>query len=175
MRILLAGQPNCGKTTLFNALTGRRAPTGNRPGVTVEAVRGIIRGTEDMLLDLPGLYALSGGGTDEALARQQLEAYAPDLILNVLDMTALERSLPLTLALCRYQKPMAVLLNMADEGERLGLQLDVPELERIHACLCLAVILDAWRKCEGFCVQPGSPGGTRHGAARKPVIKVPGA
>ena len=70
MRILLAGQPNCGKTTLFNALTGRRAPTGNRPGVTVEAVRGIIRGTEDMLLDLPGLYALSGGGPDEALARQ---------------------------------------------------------------------------------------------------------
>ena len=60
MRILLAGQPNCGKTTLFNALTGRRAPTGNRPGVTVEAVRGIIRGTEDMLMDLPGLYALSG-------------------------------------------------------------------------------------------------------------------
>lgn len=137
MRILLAGQPNCGKTTLFNALTGRRAPTGNRPGVTVEAVRGIIRGTEDMLLDLPGLYTLSGGGPDEALARQQLEAYAPDLILNVLDMTALERSLPLTLALCRYQKPMAVLLNMADEGERLGLQLDVPELERMLGVPCL--------------------------------------
>lgn len=139
MRILLAGQPNCGKTTVFNLLTGGRAPTGNRPGVTVETRRGKIRGTGDVLLDLPGLYALSGGGADEALARQAIGDFAPDLILNVADCTALQRSLPLTFGLCQYGKPMALVLTMGDEGEKQGLKLDLPALEASLGIPCLLV------------------------------------
>lgn len=139
MRILLAGQPNCGKTTLFNLLTGRRAPTGNRPGVTVETRQARMRDTGDVLLDLPGLYALSGGGEDERLARQAIEEFAPDLILNVGDCTALERSLLLTLSLCRYKKPMVLVLTMGDEAERQGLELNLPALEGLLGIPCLLI------------------------------------
>lgn len=139
MRILLAGQPNCGKTTVFNLLTGGRAPTGNRPGVTVETRQGKIRGTGDVLLDLPGLYALSGGGADEALARQAIGDFAPDLILNVADCTALQRSLMLTFSLCQFGKPMALVLTMGDEGEKQGLKLDISALERALGIPCLLI------------------------------------
>lgn len=139
MRILLAGQPNCGKTTVFNLLTGGRAPTGNRPGVTVETRQGHIRGTGDVLLDLPGLYALSGGGMDEALAWQAIGDFAPDLILNVADCTALQRSLPLTFSMCQLGKPMALVLTMGDEAKKQGLKLDVSALERALGIPCLLV------------------------------------
>lgn len=139
MRILLAGQPNCGKTTVFNLLTGGRAPTGNRPGVTVETRQGKIRGTGDVLLDLPGLYALSGGGADEALARQAIGDFAPDLILNVADCTALQRSLMLTFSLCQFGKPMALVLTMGDEGEKQGLKLDISALEGALGIPCLLI------------------------------------
>lgn len=139
MRILLAGQPNCGKTTLFNLLTGHRAPTGNRPGVTVEAAEAYIKGTGDKLLDLPGLYALSGGGADEELARRKLGDFDPDLIVNVADITALQRSLPLTLSLSRLQKNMVLVLTMADEGEKQGLKADLSALERALGIPCLSL------------------------------------
>ena len=130
MRILLAGQPNCGKTTLFNRLTGRREHTGNRAGVTVSCARARLRGREEELVDLPGLYSLTGGGPDEQAARRALETEDPDLILNVVDSTALRRSLVLTLQLLALGRPTAVLLNMADEARKKGIRMDHGELSR---------------------------------------------
>ncbi|MBR3137536.1 MAG: ferrous iron transporter B [Clostridia bacterium] len=131
MRILLAGQPNCGKTTLFNRLTGRREHTGNRAGVTVSCARARLRGREEELVDLPGLYSLTGGGPDEQAARRALETEKPDLILNVVDSTALQRSLVLTLQLLALGRPTAVLLNMADEARQRGIAIDRDRLSKM--------------------------------------------
>ena len=130
MRILLAGQPNCGKTTLFNRLTGRREHTGNRAGVTVSCARGRLRGRSAELVDLPGLYSFTGGGADEAAARQAIREEAPDLIWNVVDSTALVRGLTLTLQLLALRRPTVVLLNMADEARKKGIRIDAQELSR---------------------------------------------
>ena len=124
MKILLVGQPNCGKTTLFNRLTGRKEHTGNRAGVTVSCTRARIKRTGEDLVDLPGLYSFAGGGADEQAARQAISDEAPDLILNVIDSTALVRGLTLTLQLIALRKPMAVLLNMADEARAKGIRID---------------------------------------------------
>ena len=128
MRILLAGQPNCGKTTLFNRLTGRQEHTGNRAGVTVHCARGRLRGRGEELVDLPGLYSFTGGGPDEETARRAIQNEAPDLILNVVDSTALVRGLALTLQLIALRRPMAVLLNMADEAREQGIRIDTGKL-----------------------------------------------
>ena len=128
MRILLVGQPNCGKTTLFNRLTGRQEHTGNRAGVTVTCAWGRLRGREEELVDLPGLYSLTGGGPDEAAARAAVERETFDLIWNVVDSTALVRGLMLTLSLLSLKKPMAVLLNMTDEARKRGIVVDVKAL-----------------------------------------------
>lgn len=131
MRILLAGQPNCGKTTLYNRLTGRQERTGNRAGVTVRCVRARLRGRSDELVDLPGLYGFTGGGEDEQAARHAIEAEAPDLIWNVIDSTALTRGLTLTLQLLALRRPMVILLNMADEARRKGLGIDADLLSHL--------------------------------------------
>ena len=128
MRILLVGQPNCGKTTLFNRLTGRQEHTGNRAGVTVTCARGRLRGSGAEVVDLPGLYSFTGGGADEQAARQAILNEAPDLIWNVVDSTALVRGLTLTLQLLSLRRPMAVLLNMADEARKKGIRIDVQKL-----------------------------------------------
>lgn len=130
MRVLLVGQPNCGKTTLFNRLTGRQEHTGNRAGVTVTCARGRMKGTGAELVDLPGLYSFTGGGADEAAARQAIESEAPDLILNVVDSTALVRGLTLTIQLLSLGRPVTVLLNMADEARKKGIRIDHGELSR---------------------------------------------
>lgn len=130
MKVLLVGQPNCGKTTLFNRLTGRQERTGNRAGVTVSCARGRLRGTEAELVDLPGLYSFAGGGADEAAARQAILNEEPDLILNVVDSTALVRGLTLTLQLIALEKPMTVLLNMTDEVRKKGIRIDADALSR---------------------------------------------
>lgn len=130
MKILLAGQPNCGKTTLFNRLTGRQEHTGNRAGVTVTCARARLKGTGEELVDLPGLYSFTGGGPDEQAARQAIQNEAPDMILNVIDGTVLVRSLTLTLQLVSLRRPMAVLLNMTDETRKKGIHIDHIELSR---------------------------------------------
>ncbi len=130
MKILLVGQPNCGKTTLFNRLTGRQEHTGNRAGVTVSCARGRLRGRSAELVDLPGLYSFTGGGADEAAARQAIREEAPDLIWNVVDSTALVRGLTLTLQLLALRRSTVVLLNMADEARKKGVRIDAQALSR---------------------------------------------
>ena len=96
-RIALAGNPNCGKTTMFNALTGSNQYVGNWPGVTVEKKEGKLKGHKDIVItDLPGIYSLSPYSLDEVVARNYLVEEQPDLIINIIDATNLERNLYLT-------------------------------------------------------------------------------
>lgn len=127
----LIGNPNCGKTTLFNALTGARQQIGNWPGVTVEKKEGTFRadGETVTVTDLPGLYSLSPYSAEERVTRDLLLQEPPDLILNIADATHLERSLYLTLQLAELGYPMVLALNMTDRLAPAGLQLDVQRLE----------------------------------------------
>lgn len=129
--IALVGNPNCGKTSLFNQLTGSSQIVGNWPGVTVERKSGSIQlnKLELRLVDLPGLYSLSeGGGADEAVARNYLTQTPPALVLNLLDARQLERQLYLTLQLIEQGLPMVVLLGMSDLARRSGIQVDAAAL-----------------------------------------------
>ncbi|MBI4911442.1 MAG: ferrous iron transport protein B [Acidobacteria bacterium] len=128
--VALAGNPNCGKTTLFNALTGSRHHVGNWPGVTVERRSGefLQDGLEIEVVDLPGTYSLAAKSEDERITAQYLASPEPDLILNVLDASNLERNLYLSTLLLELGKPLAFALNMADDAARLGMTLDIPTL-----------------------------------------------
>ena len=122
MRIALAGNPNSGKTTLFNALTGATAHTGNWPGVTVERRAGFYkRGKERYeIIDLPGIYSLSPYTPEEVVARQYLVGEGPDAILNIVDGTNLERNLYLTTQLIELGIPVVVAINMMDVVRKNG-------------------------------------------------------
>ena len=127
----LAGNPNCGKTTLFNALTGSTAHVGNWPGVTVDKREGVYRGGKEKatILDLPGIYSLSPYTPEEVIARNYLLDTRPDAIINIVDATNLERNLYLTTQLLEMDVPVIVALNFIDEVEKLGDKLDVALLE----------------------------------------------
>lgn len=129
-RILLCGNPNCGKTTLFNRLTGSHAHVGNWPGITVERREGVVHlgSAAYPLLDLPGVYALSDAVQEERVARDAILEAPPALILNVVDATNLERNLLLTTQLIALGRPLVVALNMMDEAARTGLSIDVDAL-----------------------------------------------
>jgi ferrous iron transport protein B len=135
--IAIAGNPNCGKTTLFNLLTGLRQRTGNYPGVTVEKKVGRFHGThgEPMdLLDLPGSYSLQVRSPDEAVARDVLlgrraDTPRPDVVICVIDASNIERNLYLAAQLMELGLPMVIALNMVDVAEQNGVHLDVPALE----------------------------------------------
>jgi ferrous iron transport protein B len=131
LTIALAGNPNCGKTTLFNALTGARHHVGNWPGVTVERRSGTFEhdGTTMEVVDLPGTYSLSARSEDERVASQFLASPEVDLVLNVLDASNLERNLYLSTQLLELGKPVAFVLNMVDDAENRGVRIDVPALE----------------------------------------------
>ncbi len=128
MEIALVGMPNCGKSTLFNALTGKHARTGNRAGVTVSLTKAKLRGARHiMLTDLPGIYAPVAGSEDEALTHRTLQADPPDLLLFVADGTQLSRALELLTAL-RAGHRTVLAVNMCDELEKAGVVLDTRKL-----------------------------------------------
>ena len=132
MRIALAGNPNCGKTTLFNALTGSNQYVGNWPGVTVEKKEGLAHFGENELtvVDLPGIYSLSPYSMEEIVARDFIIGEGPDCIIDIVDATNLERNLYLTVQLLELEKPTVLALNFMDEVEKRGDKIDVKRLSR---------------------------------------------
>ena len=129
--IALAGNPNCGKTTLFNALTGSSQRVGNWPGVTIDKKVGKIKGTDSELVDLPGIYSLSPYSPEEIISRNFIVDEEPDAIINIVDATNLERNLFLTLQLIDMGRPMVVALNMMDEIEKLGDKIDTDKISEM--------------------------------------------
>ena len=129
MKVGLVGNQNSGKTTLFNYLTGMNAKIGNWPGVTIEKKTGIIKGTNYELTDLPGIYSLSPYSIEEEISRKFVFEEKPDVIINIVDSTSLERSLYLTTQLIELDTKVIVALNMADILERRGLSIDCKKLE----------------------------------------------
>ena len=130
-RVVLAGNPNCGKTCIFNALTGARQHVGNYPGVTVESKSGsfTLNGAEIELIDLPGVYSLSSSSPEEDVVFQELTKPGIDLIVNVVDSTIPRRSLYLTTQLAELHIPMLLAFNMSDDARKKGLKYDIPKLE----------------------------------------------
>ncbi len=135
MRIALAGNPNCGKTTLFNALTGSNQFVGNWPGVTVEKKEGKLKKHNDVTItDLPGIYSLSPYTLEEVVARNYLTGERPDAILNIVDGTNLERNLYLTTQLTELGIPVVVAINMMDVVAKNGDRINTGELSRTLGC-----------------------------------------
>ena len=129
LRIALAGNPNSGKTTLFNALTGSNQFVGNWPGVTVEKKEGKLKRHEDVtVIDLPGIYSLSPYTLEEVIARNYLIGERPDVILNIIDGTNLERNLYLTTQLTELGIPVVLAVNMMDLVRKRGDKIDTGEL-----------------------------------------------
>ena len=125
----LAGNPNCGKTTLFNALTGSTAHVGNWPGVTVDKREGVYKAQNIKIVDLPGIYSLSPYTPEEVISRNYILDEKPDGIINIVDATNLERNLYLTTQLLEMDVPVIVALNMMDEVEKVGDKVDAKVLE----------------------------------------------
>ena len=135
IKIALAGNPNSGKTTLFNALTGSNQFVGNWPGVTVEKKEGKLKKHDGVIVtDLPGIYSLSPYTLEEVVARNYLVGERPDAILNIVDATNLERNLYLTTQLVELGIPVVVALNMMDLVKKAGDKIDVSELSRQLGC-----------------------------------------
>ena len=135
LKIALAGNPNCGKTTLFNALTGSNQFVGNWPGVTVEKKEGKLRKHSGVIItDLPGIYSLSPYTLEEVVARNYLIGERPDAILNIIDGTNLERNLYLTTQLTELGIPVVVAINMMDVVKKNGDKIDTAELSRQLGC-----------------------------------------
>ena len=128
----LAGNPNCGKTTLFNALTGSTAHVGNWPGVTVDKREGVYKGGAEhvQIVDLPGIYSLSPYTPEEVIARNFILNEHPDGIINIVDATNLERNLYLTTQLLEMDVPVIIALTMMDAVGKAGDSIDAPTLER---------------------------------------------
>ncbi len=135
IKIALAGNPNCGKTTLFNALTGSSQYVGNWPGVTVEKKEGRLKGHKDVVIqDLPGIYSLSPYTLEEVVARDYLVGGKPDAILNIVDGTNIERNLYLTTQLIELGLPVVVAVNMIDLVRKNGDRIDLNKLGKALGC-----------------------------------------
>ena len=147
MTIALAGNPNSGKTTLFNALTGANQFVGNWPGVTVEKKEGKLKKHSDVTItDLPGIYSLSPYTLEEVVARNYLIDERPDAILNIVDGTNLERNLYLTTQLCELGIPVVVAVNMMDVVEKTGVKINTAELARALGCKVVEISAAAEEK-----------------------------
>ncbi len=140
IKIALAGNPNCGKTMLFNALTGSNQYVGNWAGVTVEAKEGKLRGADDVVIaDLPGIYSLSPYTPEEVVARNYLVNEEPDIILNIIDGTNLERNLYLTTQLCEIGIPVVMAINMIDVVKKNGDFINLEEISEHFGCVCFEI------------------------------------
>ena len=146
IRIALAGNPNCGKTTMFNDLTGSSQYVGNWPGVTVEKKDGKLRTNSDVVIqDLPGIYSLSPYTAEEVVTRKYLVEERPDAIINIIDATNIERSLYLTTQLLELNIPVVIALNMMDLLEKRGDSVDIEQLSQ--QLRCPVIPITALRKC----------------------------
>ncbi len=137
MIFALIGNPNCGKTTLFNSLTGATAKTGNWPGVTVEKKEGQFK--DHTLVDLPGIYSLSPYSPEEIVSRNYILEEKPDCVINIVDITNLERNLYLTLQLLEMDVPVVLALNMMDIAKKRGFDIDVSILEKKLNIPCIEI------------------------------------
>ncbi len=141
MKIALAGNPNCGKTTLFNALTGSNQFVGNWPGVTVEKKEGKLKGHKDVIImDLPGIYSLSPYTLEEVVARNYLIAERPDAILNIVDGTNIERNLYLSTQLMELGIPVVMAVNMIDLVNKNGDKINLDKLKEKMGCAAVVEI-----------------------------------
>mgnify|MGYP003320452209 FL=1 len=154
LTIGLVGNPNSGKSTVFNALTGARQRVGNWPGVTVERKSGqfVHEETTFEVIDLPGTYSLDPGDAteaiDERIAREFLSGTSVDVIVNVIDATSLSRGIFLTTQLLEQSTPVVVALNMLDSAEQLGIEIDVPELAKALGCPVIPLVATRSRGIE---------------------------
>lgn len=143
MNIALVGNQNCGKTTLFNALTGSNQRVGNFPGVTVSSKVGKLKNYDDItIIDLPGIYSLSPYSYEEIVTRDYIIKNRPDAIINIVDATNIERNLYLTLQLCALNVPIVIALNMMDEVLASGNSIDIKNLEKemgVKVCSITAI------------------------------------
>ena len=142
IRIALAGNPNCGKTTMFNNITGAKQHVGNYPGVTVEKKEGHTNfdGHELLFIDLPGTYSLTARSLDELVARNVIVNDNPDVIVNVLDASNLERNLYLAAQLLELEKPMVIALNMADVAEEMGIKYDLKKMAEMTGATIVSTV-----------------------------------
>ena len=133
--IALVGNPNCGKTTMFNALTGSNQYVGNWPGVTVEKKEGYLKGNKEIkIVDLPGIYSLSPYTPEEIITRDFLINEQPDVILNIIDASNIERNLYLTTQLMETTIPMVIALNMMDIVTKNGTKIHLAKLSKQLGC-----------------------------------------
>ena len=142
IRIALAGNPNCGKTTMFNNITGAKQHVGNYAGVTVEKKEGYKKfdGHELLFIDLPGTYSLTARSLDELVARNVIVNDNPDVIVNVLDASNLERNLYLAAQLLELEKPMVIALNMADVAEEMGIKYDLKKMAEMTGATIVSTV-----------------------------------
>ena len=142
IRIALAGNPNCGKTTMFNNITGAKQHVGNYAGVTVEKKEGHTNfdGHELLFIDLPGTYSLTARSLDELVARNVIVNDNPDVIVNVLDASNLERNLYLAAQLVELEKPMVIALNMADVAEDMGIKYDIKKMSELTGATIVSTV-----------------------------------
>ncbi|HPL51806.1 MAG TPA: FeoB small GTPase domain-containing protein, partial [Candidatus Cloacimonas acidaminovorans] len=164
--IALAGNPNVGKTCLFNALTGAHQSVGNWPGVTVEHKSGICNynGKSYEVVDLPGIYSLAGGSPDELVARNYILAEKPDIIINLVDASNLERNLYLTVQLMELGAPLLMCLSMIDIAEHNGIYIDTEHLSSHLGFAVYPLVLNKridvspiLKKVEEYLIQPPVP------------------
>ena len=163
VKIALAGNPNCGKTTLFNALTGSNQFVGNWPGVTVEKKEGKLKGHKDVVLtDLPGIYSLSPYTLEEVVARNYILQEKPDAIINIVDGTNIERNLYLTTQILELGIPVIMAVNMMDIVEKNGDTIHIDKLKKKLGCEVVTIsalkgtVKEKRRICSKVLIRKGS-------------------